>query len=80
MSLGLNKRHIVEIYCGLDQTTWALPGDLLFLILEISGMAIVGRRHMRFAIFYPRSFMREDRRRTHRNPILIARTPRLRDR
>ena len=66
MNLALNKQHIVQIFCGSDSSKWALPGDLMFLVLEISGLAIVGRKHLRFAIFYPRIYIREDGRRIHR--------------
>ena len=65
-NLALNKRHIVQIFCGYDSTKWALPGDLIFVVLELSGMAIVGRKHMRFAIYYPRIYITEDGRRIHR--------------
>ena len=54
--MNLNKKHIVAIYCGTPES-WTLPGDLLFVCLEIAGLTQMGRRHMRFIIYYPRHFV-----------------------
>ena len=57
--MNLNKRHIVQIFCGPERD-WLLPGDILFIILEIANLAAVGKRHLRFVVYYPRSFVTAD--------------------
>lgn len=54
----MDNRHYnyVCFYCGdpEENVDWALPGDLLFTILEFSGLVRLGRSSSFFVIYQPR--------------------------
>jgi len=54
----MDNRHYnyVCFYCGdpEENVDWALPGDLLFMILEFSGLVRLGRSSSFFVIYQPR--------------------------
>jgi len=60
----MKRRDLVTIYFSNDEQTWPLPVDLLYLILEISGMAKYGSQCSLFTIYFrPGIKWRERRRR-----------------
>ena len=49
-----NRHHrFVEFYFG-EPPEWCMPGDLLYMILEFSGLVRIGRRSSFFVIYEPR--------------------------
>ena len=49
-----NRHHrFVEFYFG-EPPEWCMPGALLYMILEFSGLVRIGRRSSFFVIYEPR--------------------------
>ena len=47
------KRHkLVQVFFGTDESKYPLPADLLYIILEIAGLAKYGRYMSLFAIYF----------------------------
>ena len=64
------KRHqLVHIFFSNDESTWPLPMvDLLYLILEIAGLAKYGTQCSLFTIYFrPSNKWREKRKRLDAN-------------
>ena len=55
--LSMDNRHqrYVCFYCGEpDEEPWTLPGDLLYIILELAGLVRIARSSSFFVIYQPR--------------------------
>ena len=53
----MDNRHwnYVCFYCGEpDEQIWALPGDLLYMLLEFAGLVRISRSSSFFVIYTPR--------------------------
>ena len=58
----MKRNQLVHIFFSNDERTWPLNGDLLYLILEIAGLAKYGTQCSLFTIFFrPSNKWREKR-------------------
>ena len=48
----MKRRELVDIFLGSDLEIYTLPIDLLYVILEIAGLAKYGRSMSYFSIYF----------------------------